>query len=348
MNFIHSRCKEEHSEYSENSECSEYSEYSERSECSESSEPSLVARSRLDSILREADAYRWGVARCEPVSPDDIGLYTRWTAGGNHAGMSYLEKYGEVRSDPHLLLDGAQSLIVCAFPYYHPVEYSADRPRFARYALATDYHEVVRERLTRAATAIREQWGGETRVCVDTAPLRERYWAVRAGLGFIGRNCQLIIPGAGSYFFIGTILTTVTLEPDAPCTLGCGDCGRCLKACPTGALGAGLENENTGFPILDARRCISYLTIEHRGPLPENPRLGNRIYGCDVCADVCPHNAAPPVTTIPEFIPRQSVTSLTLADITSLTPERFASIFTHSAVKRTKLAGLIRNAAHLG
>ncbi len=298
----------------------------------------------LDEILHKAGVYRWGVASCAPVDTADSEEYQKWIRGGYHGEMAYLEKYGDVRSDPRLLLEGGKSIIVCAFPYYHPISPRGDWPRFARYALGSDYHEVVRERLTRASAEIVDLWGGETRVCVDTAPLRERYWAVKAGLGFVGRNCQLILPGAGSYFFIGSILTTVQFQPCEPCMLNCGGCGRCVKGCPTGALGSceGIERPN-----LDGRKCLSYLTIESRGPLPDGINVGRRVYGCDTCADLCPHNLHPPVTTIPEFVPRQEIVDLTLGDIMDMTQEEFSRIFRHSAVKRAKLSGLQRNARYL-
>ena len=193
---------------------------------------------------------------------------------------------------------------------------------------------------------MRSRHGGETRVCVDTAPLRERHWAVRAGLGFTGLNNQLIIPGFGSKIFLTEILWTVGVPPDAPCTASCLRCGACLRACPGKALDA-------DGSALDARRCLSYLTIEHRGDFPDGaprPAAGQRIYGCDICADVCPYNspealAAATAATLPEFAMRPAVESLkSTADIAALTPDSFAAIFRGSAVRRARLAGLHRNA----
>lgn len=280
-----------------------------------------------------------GIARAMPVGKEAVNQFRKWLADGCQGEMSYLEKYAEVRDDPRLLLDGAESLIVTAFNYYPARRQAPDRPQIAAYALGRDYHEVVRERLARLADAIKRQWGGATRVCVDTAPLRERYWAVRAGLGFIGRNSQLILPGRGSHFFIGTILSTVAFAPTEPCKLSCGDCGACLRACPTGAL--------DGSGRMDARRCLSYLTIEYRGPLSRGLSLGNRLYGCDACQMVCPHNRNAVATGIPEFAPSDEILSLTREQIARMTPEEFSRLFRHSAIKRTKLSGLQRNLAHM-
>ena len=281
-----------------------------------------------------------GIAAVRPVESDAAAAYRGWIADGCNAGMDYLDRYHDVREDPALLLDGAKSLIVCAFNYYPAERRDASLPEFALYSYGRDYHEVARERLERLAATVRERFGGATRVCVDTAPLRERYWAREAGLGFIGRNNQLIIPGKGSCFFLGEILTTVEFAPDEPCRLSCGDCMACVHACPGGAI------RNDGS--VDARRCLSYLTIEHRGEFTGEVNLGNHIYGCDVCQSVCPHNRNAVPTTIPEFTPSDEFLKLDCESISRLTPEKFNSLFRHSAIKRAKLAGLLRNLRHLG
>lgn len=266
-----------------------------------------------------------------PVDKLAVERYRRWIAEGQHAEMHYLERYDDVRSDPRLLLEGARSLIVVAFPYYtnEPINLP-----IARYARGRDYHEVVREYLTEIAAEI----PGQSRICVDTAPLRERYWAQRAGLGFIGRNNQLIIPGLGSWFFLGFIITTAELTPTDSRTIGgCGDCRRCVDACPGKCLSADGHT-------LNANTCLSYLTIEHRGDLPDKiPTL----YGCDVCQQVCPHNSNAQPTPIADFHPSPAMQQLSEADIASMTPEQFSTTFRHSAIKRTKLAGLQRNLSAL-
>lgn len=298
----------------------------------------------LKSRLQAAGVYKSGVARVSPVAEPAVNRFDEWLSQGMNAGMAYMEKYSDIRCDPSLLLPGAVSLISCAFNYYYLIEWSDGSMRWARYALGVDYHEVVRDRLETVAKWITEETGAQCRVCVDTAPLRERYWAVQAGVGFIGLNNQLIIPDAGSHFFLGEILTTLPLPYDSPCVKSCVDCGRCLKACPGKALRGA---DKAGICCLDARKCLSYLTIEHHGDFPDDTRLGNHIYGCDVCQEVCPHNSNPPVTEIPEFIPRKEILSLTPADISSMTQQDFSRIFSHSAIKRTKLAGLQRNGKQL-
>lgn len=317
---------------------------------------SILTSRLVKDRLRLAGVYASGVAEITPLPDSEVDAYQSWISEGMNGGMDYMTNHADIRRDPGLLLPGSVSLISCAFSYYYPVKLGGDGLRWARYALGKDYHEVVRARLGEVADWITQQTGAECRVCVDTAPLRERYWAVQAGLGFIGLNDQLIIPGAGSYFFLGEILTTLSLEADPPCTLSCGSCCACHRACPGKALSlrpggihpASIAALEPAFrPVVDARRCLSYLTIEHRGDLPEGTDLGNHIYGCDICQEVCPHNSNPPVTEIPEFVPRAEILSLTRADILAMTQPDFSRIFSHSAIKRTKLLGLHRNARYL-
>lgn len=326
-------------------------------------------------MVAEAGAVRAGVVTLGPVDDCAERLYRDWVAEGRHGDMGYLEKYAEVRHDPRLLLDGARSMIVAAFSYYWGEGSNrSDRPaghsctdgdarangneeetgsrisgenvkplRWARYALGRDYHEEVRERLSHVAEAITAATGAQCRVTVDTAPLRERYWAVKAGVGFIGINNQLIVPGAGSWCVLGEIITTLELEPDEPNQDSCMGCMRCVRACPGHAL--------DGCGGMDARRCMSYLSIEKRYSETEGetaPDFGDRIYGCDICQEVCPHNAGACLSDIENFRPRQSILSLTRGDILAMEQSDFSRIFTHSAIKRAKLAGLQRNARASG
>lgn len=292
----------------------------------------------LDDIMHAAGALRWGVAQARPVDSDSWERREKWLRDGMHASMDYLGRYPEVRRDPRNLLDGAKSIIVAAFNYFPATRQRSDAPQFAWYAYGRDYHEVVRTRLESVVASLSARFPDATfRICVDTAPLMERYWAVKAGVGFVGRNAQLIVPGHGSACFLGEIVTTLSLPPSTPCTLSCPEgCDRCIRACPGHAI--------AGDSTIDARRCLSYLTIEHRGPLPTDaPAPGRRIYGCDTCQSVCPLNSEAVPTDIEEFRPTDSFLSLTDNDIASLTPPDFSRIFSHSAVKRTKLAGLLRN-----
>jgi epoxyqueuosine reductase len=216
------------------------------------------------------------------------------------------------------------------------------RCRIARYALGDDYHDVMRGGLEALLVSIREQTGTEVRgkAYVDTGPLLERDLARRAGLGWFGKNTNLLSVGKGSYFFLGALLLDLPLEPDEP-FIGdhCGTCSRCLEACPTGAF--------VSPYVLDARRCISYLTIELKGPIPRElrPLVGDWIYGCDVCQEVCPWNRKAPRTKEPAFRARPGLTLPELAPLLAMTQEEFSRRFKHSPIKRAKRRGLLRNVA---
>lgn len=312
----------------------------------ENTETSMNAAD-IKRLLAEAGAFRSAIAAAGEVDSASVDSYRSWIASGKHGEMAYLEKYDDLRSDPRLLLDGARSVISCAFGYGGSFGSTGSADdycgglQWAEYALGDDYHDVVRKRLSAVAERIKTETGAECRVCVDTAPLRERYWAVRSGLGFIGLNNQLIIPDGGSRFFLGEILTTLELEPDSPeGPSSCMGCGRCIAACP----GKALSIADDGKAELDARKCLSYLTIEYRGELPPDTRLGSHVYGCDECQRVCPHNRQSPRTEIMEFQARREITDLSAERIAEMSQEEFSSTFRRSAIKRTKLAGLQRNA----
>ncbi len=301
-----------------------------------------LSRFQCDELRREAcglGVSALGFARAGEVDNADIAVYRDWLSRGCHATMSYLERYDAQRADVRLLLDGAATVIVAVFNYNHTDLQPSGAPLIARYAHGDDYHEIVRVKLECLATFLRERWGGETRVCVDTAPVRERYWAVKSGVGFAGKNGCLIVPGIGSYCFIGVLLTTVEFPVDEPLAADCGSCGACLRACPGKAL--------AGDGTLDARRCLSYLTIEHRGEFPAGMTTGGRLYGCDSCQAVCPHNREIPDTTIKEFHLRPSLSEIDEVSIAEMTQSQFSEIFRHSAIKRTKLSGLQRNIRYL-
>ena len=289
----------------------------------------------LAVALARAGVARWGVAAAEAIDEAEVARYRRWIEQGCNGEMTYLSRYEDVRADTRLLLEGARSVISCAFPYH----YGHTGLAVASYALGRDYHKVVGARLRGVARDMAATYGGLWRVAVDTAPLRERILARQAGVGFIGRNNLLIVPGIGSYVFLGEIITTISIPPDTPCTLTCLDCGACVDACPGGAL------EADG--MFDARRCLSYLTIECRdNTLPPSTRLDGSIYGCDRCQTVCPHNSGVPYSTIPDFLPRHEVMALTPHNVLELTPERYDLITRGSAMRRATLDMLVRNASH--
>ena len=280
-----------------------------------------------------------GIARVDRVNDEAMKRYHEWLASGKNGCMDWAQNHQAIRENPELLLEGARSVIVVAMNYYPHVFQPDSAPQFAYYAYVRDYHEVMKQRLWKLGEAIERETGHASRACVDSAPLRERYWAQRAGVGFIGWNNQLIIPGKGSYFFLGVLVTNLELEPDEPCLDHCLQCRACEKTCPSGALRCG--------ETVDARRCLSCLTIEHKGDLPEWVKdvIGNRVYGCDECQKCCPHNRDAVGNTTPEFQPKPELLALTRDDILSMTQEQFSNIFSHSAVKRAKLAGLQRNAS---
>lgn len=283
---------------------------------------------------------RVGVATAEPVPPDVRLQYRDWIGAGCHGHMSYLEKYDEVRSDPRLLLEGARTVISCAVSYYHVAEQPAGIPRIASYAHGDDYHEVVRARLESLATYIRENYGGDTRVCVDTAPIHERYWAVKSGVAIRGDSGLVIVPGLGTYCFLGEIISTATIDPTAAIDpVRCNSCGKCKKSCPGGAI----KDDGT----IDARRCLSYLTIEYRGELPPGLTTGDRLYGCDTCQQVCHYNSGLQECGYAEFDLREAYKTLSKERIMSMDHAEYVEIFRHSAIKRTKLDGLKRNAQKL-
>jgi epoxyqueuosine reductase len=250
--------------------------------------------------------------------------------------MAYLERGRAKRLDPQRVLPGARSVVACALNYHQGPD-AAGPDHVARYAWGADYHDVIEPRLRAVQAEIeRAAPGSAGRAYVDTGPVLERDLAARAGLGWIGKNTMLLHPRLGSYFFIGVVLTTATLAADEPLPDRCGTCTRCLDACPTGAFAAPYA--------LDARRCISYLTIEHRGFIPEPRRegIGGLAFGCDVCQDVCPWNRHAPITAERAFfagdVPR-------LAELASLDDGTYRERLRRSPLRRARRSGLARNAA---
>lgn len=274
-----------------------------------------------------------GIAKAGPVAEETAAYCNRWTEEGRHGTMQYLERNCDKRYDPTLLVQECKSIIVVALNYapHNPVK------GISYYAQGEDYHKVVKDRLFMLLGSINEKVPCHGRAFCDSAPVLERYWAVQAGLGWIGRNRQLIVPGRGSYFFIGELLVDIELECDAPFTANhCGSCNKCMENCPTGALCA------DGF---DARKCLSYLTIEHRGELPENigEKMGNYFYGCDRCQTACPHNKFAVPNSTPELQPKPELLQMSAADWQALTKEQYNRLFKKSAVERCGYEQLMRN-----
>ena len=297
---------------------------------------------RVRAAAEEAGFSRVGVAEAQRLEEEAAHL-DAWLAAGRQGQMSWMEETAEVRKDPRdpRMLDAAKSVIVMAAPYRHAQGYQGPPPaRIAKYALGRDYHNVLTKKARRVAKSLRDA-GHLARVAVDSKPVFERAWAERAGVGFVGKNCCLIVPGIGSHVFLACIVTTAPLEPSAPIPRRCGSCTACLDACPTKAF---VETRT-----LDARRCISYLTIEQRGPIPESlrPEVGPWLFGCDVCQDVCPYNQAAGATpqSMSAFEPDDRWAQTEVAEFLGMSEDAFRARFEGSPVKRASPEGLARNAA---
>jgi epoxyqueuosine reductase len=268
--------------------------------------------------------------------PDHGGEFRRWVEAGHAGSMGYLERRTEERLDPARLLPGAASVVCVALGYYQGEAGDPTWEPVARYARGRDYHDVMGPRLERLAAHLQES-GARCRAYVDTGPVLERDLAARAGLGWIGKNTMLLHPALGSWFFIGVVLTTAELAADAALPDRCGSCRACLDACPTRAFVAPY--------VLDARRCISYLTIEHRGTIPPALRagMGRWQFGCDLCQSVCPWNRKAPVTREAAFLPSRAYPGGEA--VLAMSDEEFGREFAGTALTRPKAAGMRRNAA---
>lgn len=274
------------------------------------------------------------------IVPPHAEEFRRWLAEGRAGTMAWLERNADRRTDPQLVLPGARSVIVLGLNYYGtppaPAPTGPARGRIAKYAWGDDYHDVIERKLKAL-----DEWligqGGQQRYYVDTGPVLERDVAAVAGAGWQGKSTMLIHPRLGTWLFLAEILTTLDLEADRPISDHCGKCTRCLDACPTGAL--------TGPRQMDARRCLSYLTIENKGPIPEEFRaaLGDRIYGCDECLDVCPWNRFATASQESAFAAREFVHGWTLREFLALDDEAFRRLFARSPIKRIKRRGFLRN-----
>ncbi len=291
----------------------------------------LVAARVFREEAHEQAFTRVGIAQAQ--TPPRFERFRNWIAAGQHAGMAYLERTADVRARPQSLLTGARSVICLAAP--HPAEplVAVDGSRIARYASGSDYHWTLRERARRVARRASERLGGgfRYRVCVDSTPLSERSFAAASGLGWIGKNGCLIDPEQGSFLLLAEILTDLDLPPDEPIAERCGACVRCLEACPTQAF--------VEPAILDAHRCLAYWTIEHRGVIPDSvkEKLGDRVFGCDICQEVCPWNA--PLRPAAETPPP------TRSEWLQMGPGAWRRRYGATALNRSGRRGLQRNAA---
>jgi epoxyqueuosine reductase len=281
-----------------------------------------------------------GVAKAEPLG-DEAGRLREWLSRNYHATMEWMRGSIEKRTDPRSIVPGAQSVLCVALNYFTPTPHT-DIPgvgKISRYAWGDDYHDILTEKLKRLWGWMREEFPGvEGRYYVDTGPMMDKVWAQRAGIGWIAKHTNVITQDVGSWVFLGEIITTLTLEPDAPATDHCGSCTLCIEACPTQAI--------TEPYVVDSNKCLSYLTIEHRGEIAGEitEHFENWIYGCDICQDVCPWNQKFATETAVEgFRPRAWNVAPVLKEWKDMSQEEFRAKFTRSPIKRTKLSGLRRN-----
>jgi len=280
-----------------------------------------------------------GISKAEFLA-DEAPRLEAWLKKGNHGEMRYMENHFDKRLDPSKLVSGAKSVVSLLYNYYPEKDLAEEHPdhlKLAKYAYGEDYHFVIKDRLKTFMSILKEEIGDvEGRVFVDSAPVMERQWAAKSGLGWLGKNTLLINKRQGSYFFLAELIIDLELEPDGPIKDYCGTCTRCIDACPTDAI--------TPYEV-DANKCISYLTIELKDQISDTfqGKMDNWVFGCDICQEVCPWNRFSKPHSEPAFHPKNELLELFNNNWQDLTEEVFRSVFKGSAVKRTKLEGLKRN-----
>lgn len=294
---------------------------------------------RIKSKAIELGLSEIGIASAD--SPGEEGArLLEWLSLGYHASMQWMQRDREKRADPQQVLPQVKSIICVAMNYYTSTRHS-DNPetgKISRYAWGDDYHLVLTKRLEELQKFIQTEIPEvQSKIYVDTGPVMDKAWAAKAGLGWMGKHTNIITRSHGSWVFLGEILLDVELEYDKPMRDMCGTCTACIDACPTKAI--------VQPYVLDSNKCISYLTIEHRGDIPQAiiPQLDRWIYGCDICQDVCPWNRFPKETREPAFQPRESNIAPNLKDLAGISHEEFTTRFHKSPIKRTKQTGLVRN-----
>ena len=300
----------------------------------------MDARDKADAIKRKAHELGFvacGMAQAGFLEAEAPRL-EQWLRAKQHGEMAYMANHFDLRLDPCKLVPGAKSVISLAYNYYTPPQQAhADAPKLSTYAYGRDYHKVVKQRLKPLMQFIQEQFGVVAmRAFVDSGPVMEKAWAQRAGVGWMGKNTNVIRQGKGSFFFLCEIVLDLDLAPDAPATDHCGTCRRCIDACPTDAI--------TPYAV-DGRKCISYVTIELKDAIPQemSGKMANWAFGCDICQQVCPWNRFSTPHAEPEFRPKAEVMGLSASEWHGMTEVVFDRLFEGSAVKRTKYDGLRRN-----
>jgi len=279
-----------------------------------------------------------GVSKAEFLE-DEARSLEQWLGTGAHGEMGYMANHFDLRTDPRKLVPGAKSVISLSYNYYSPKQQDAEAPKISSYAYGKDYHKVVKKKLKNLFAELTNEWGEINGRCfVDSAPIMEREWARKSGLGWMGKHTIMINPQRGSYFFLAEIILDVEFEYDSEIRDHCGTCTKCIDACPTDAI------SEKGY-VLDAKKCISYLTIELKNEIPEefSDQMEGWMFGCDICQKVCPWNKFSTPHKEPKFEPQEELLQMGKQDWVEITEEVFDTIFEGSAVKRTKFAGLKRN-----
>ena len=296
--------------------------------------------------LIKLEADRLGFISCGVSKADfleeEAPRLEKWLKEGKNGQMGYMENHFDKRLDPRLLVPGAKSVISLLYNYYPAVNQRDDTYKISKYAYGRDYHFVIKDKLKSLFEYIKNEIGAvEGRVFVDSAPVLDKAWAARSGLGWIGKNSNLLAKKTGSFFFIAELILDLELEPDTPVTDHCGSCTACIDACPTEAIYEPYR--------VDGSKCISYFTIELKEEIPqsEKGKFDDWMFGCDICQDVCPWNRFSKAHNEPLFDPHPDLLAFTKSDWEEITQETFAKIFQKSAVKRTKFAGLQRNISFL-
>lgn len=302
----------------------------------------MIENKSKHAALIKAEALRLGFMSCGISKADFLEVEAprleRWLNKQMHGQMSYMENHFDKRLDPRLLVEGAKSVVSLTLNYYPEETQIEDSYKISKYAYGEDYHYVIKDKLKELLYFIQSEIGDvDGRVFVDSAPVLDKAWAAKSGLGWVGKNNNLINRKNGSFFFIAELIIDLDLETDGPTTDHCGTCTKCIDACPTGAIESPY--------IVNGSKCISYLTIELRDDIPTEfaNKLDDWMFGCDVCQDICPWNRFAKPHNEPRFIPNNELMRLEKREWRELTKETFNEIFKKSAIKRTKYEGLLRN-----
>lgn len=304
----------------------------------------MPSEAHINSQLIKAEALRLGFEQCGIAAAafleEEAPRLETWLENGRHGTMSYMENHFDKRLDPRLLVEGAKSVVSLSLNYF-PAErqHDPEAPKISKYAYGRDYHQVIKEKLTLLLEFIRQEIGEvDGRAFTDSAPVLDRAWARRSGLGWVAKNSNLLSKKSGSFFFLAELIIDLELEYDQPFqTDHCGSCTRCIDACPTDAI--------LSPAIVDGSKCISYLTIELKEEIPNHfkGKMENWMFGCDICQDVCPWNRFAVPHNLEEFQPDERLLNMKKEDWLDITQDVFSTIFKNSAVKRTKFKGLTRN-----